>query len=233
MSRRVVAVVADSHFDEASRFEECQRLHAWIADDMAARGVDVVLHGGDLYERRSTPAERRAASDWLRVVADRCPVVIVRGNHDALGDLPLLAKLRTKHPFRVEEAAAVHEVAGVAVAAVAWPRKTELLAALGRPVGHEESGAVAAEALRAVLTGLGAELAQHAGPRVLLMHAMVGGSITSTGQPLVGCDMEIGLEDLALTGAAFTAIGHIHKGQEWTWNGAPIVYQVLPETARE
>ena len=104
MSRRVVAVVADSHFDEASRFEECQRLHAWIADDMAARGVDVVLHGGDLYERRSTPAERRAASDWLRVVADRCPVVIVRGNHDALGDLPLLAKLRTKHPIRVEDA---------------------------------------------------------------------------------------------------------------------------------
>ena len=194
MSRRVVAVVADSHFDEASRFEECQRLHAWIADDMAARGVDVVLHGGDLYERRSTPAERRAASDWLRVVADRCPVVIVRGNHDAIGDLPLLAKLRTRHPIVVEEAAALHVVAGVAVAAVAWPRKAELLAALGRPVSHEEAGAVAAEALRGVLTGLGDELVQHACPRVLLMHAMVGGSITSTGQPLVGCDMELGLE---------------------------------------
>ena len=66
MSRQVVAVVADSHFDEASRFEECQRLHAWIADDMAARGVDVVLHGGDLYERRSTPAERRSAAEMLK-----------------------------------------------------------------------------------------------------------------------------------------------------------------------
>ena len=31
------ALISDSHFDEGSRWEECLRLHNWIADDIAAR----------------------------------------------------------------------------------------------------------------------------------------------------------------------------------------------------
>ena len=53
-----VAILADSHFDEHSRFAECVRVHDWIADDIAARDVDLVLHAGDLYYRKSSPPER-------------------------------------------------------------------------------------------------------------------------------------------------------------------------------
>ena len=222
-----VAVVADSHFDESSRFEECVRLHDWMATDIAARGVDLVLHAGDVYERRSTPRERAAVADWLRRVADVAPVLLVRGNHDALGDLPLMSRLRARHPIVVEEACGVHLIGGVAVAAVAWPRKGELLARLG-PVSPERTSAGALEALRDVLSGLGHELDQHALPRLLLAHAMVRGSVTSAGQPLVGCDMELGLEDLALVRADLVVLGHIHKGQEWTHDDVPIVYPGSP-----
>ena len=100
-----IAVIADSHFDETpgGRFEECIRIHEWIAEDIAARGVDLVLHSGDLFERRSTPRERQAVADWLRAVARVAPVAIVRGNHDASGDLPLFERLRTQHPILVFE----------------------------------------------------------------------------------------------------------------------------------
>jgi DNA repair exonuclease SbcCD nuclease subunit len=40
--------------------------------------------------------------------------------------------------------------------------------------------------------------------------------------------MELGLEDLALAGASLVAIGHIHRGQDWTWDGVPIVYPGSP-----
>lgn len=223
-----IAIIADSHFDESSRFEECIRLHDWMAADMAARGVELILHAGDVFERKSTPTERRAVADWLRKCAEIAPAVIVRGNHDALGDLALFAKLRTRHPIVVEEAVGVHVVNGVAVAALAWPRKAELLARLDSSVGHDASEQIAGDVLRDVLRGLGVQLAAHDGPRVLLAHAMVRGSVTSLGQPLVGCDLEIGLEDLALARAHLVAIGHIHKGQDWRFGDAPIVYPGSP-----
>jgi len=56
----------------------------------------------------------------------------------------------------------------------------------------------------------------------------VRGSVTSTGQPLVGCDLELGLDDLALVGADFYALGHIHMPQAWSIAGAPVVYPGSP-----
>ncbi len=213
-----VAIIADSHFDATSRFDECVRLHDWIADDIAARDVDLVLHAGDVYERQSTPRERAAVADWVQRVTALAPMVIVRGNHDAVGDLALLERLETREVLHVVEDARVIPVGGALVACLAWPRKAELAAA----------GADAGDALRAVLRGLGAELAEHPGPRILLAHAMVTGSVTSTGQPLVGHDLELGLADLGLARADLYALGHIHRGQSWTWDGAPVVYPGSP-----
>jgi|GEM_PF-1625354 len=225
-----VAIIADSHFSESSRFAECLRLHDWIADDIRTRGVDLILHAGDVFDAKSTPTERAAVAAWLRWCAEIAPVVIVRGNHDVVGDLAIFAKLRTKHPVIVEEAAGVHVVAGVAVACLAWPRKAALLAS-AREAGMVGSEQLATECMRNVLRGMGDQLAKHDGPRILLAHAMVSGSKTSTGQPLVGCDMELGIEDIALARADFNALGHIHLPQDWytsSEGGEPVVYPGSP-----
>jgi exonuclease SbcD len=79
-----------------------------------------------------------------------------------------------------------------------------------------------------VLRAFGAHLAEHRGPRVLLAHAMVIGSRVSTGQPLVGCDFEIGVEDLALAGADAVALGHIHMPQAWGQAESELVAHVGP-----
>jgi DNA repair protein SbcD/Mre11 len=247
-----VAVVADSHFDTTSRFEECVRIHEWIADDIRKRGVQLLLHAGDVFERKSNPVERNAVAEWLTNVAEHCPVVIVRGNHDVVGDLAIFGKLEARHPITVVEDARVVDAyprdvtqCAVLVACVSWPRKAELLARMielraeiAKERGEdgpalpptEEIQDVAGDMLRSVLRGLGAQMRveNEGDPKILLMHAMVCGSVTSTGQPLVGCDMEVGLEDLGLVDADFYALGHIHKGQEWSWNSRPIIYPGSP-----
>lgn len=220
-----VAIIADSHFTERSRWKECLRVHEWIAKDIAVRGVDLVLHSGDLFDAKSTPTERIAVAEWLAGVAQHAPIVIVRGNHDALLDVGLMGKIRSKHPIIAEEGANVHIVAGVAVACLAWPRKAELLARLGA-TSHEASEHAAHEALRAVLLGFRQQLEQHDGPRILLTHAMVRGSRTTAGQPLVGVDLELGLDDLQLAGADFVALGHIHAHQ--TFDAPNIIYPGSP-----
>src|SRR5688572_8347612 len=127
-----IAVVADSHFDQHSRFEECVRLHDWIGEDATARGCRAWIHTGDLYERKSSPLERQAAARWLQRMTYFGPGVIVRGNHDAVEDLPLLERLDTHndHEITVIEGARVVELAGAAVACMGWPQRGRLAALL-------------------------------------------------------------------------------------------------------
>ena len=227
-----VAIVADSHFHEHSRFDECTTVHDWIADDAAARGVDLTVHTGDLYERKSTPAERRAACNWVQRMADFAPVVVVRGNHDAIGDLPLLERLRAPHPIHVVESVGVLRAGGVVVGCLGWPQRANLHTMLAA-AGRADVEAASADALRAVLRGLGAEIERYREaydgcPTMLAAHAMVDGARVSTGQPLVGCDFSLGLGDLALAGAGFYALGHVHCGNDWDVAGAPAVYPGSP-----
>jgi len=245
-----VAMLGDSHVKMGNRWDETWRLHDWFAADCRRRGVDLVCHTGDLFHTGSTPDERNRVIPWLTGIAESSPVVMVRGNHDCEGDLAVFGKLRSKHPIIVEEGCGVHRVvhgrgedgqplrAGVhaGVAALAWPRKAEMIARIDRQAGSvvsiEDTGVLAREGLQNVLRGLGVGLSQTDGPRILIMHAMVRGSVTSTGQPLVGCDMEICLEDLSLCDADFIGLGHIHKAQEWSMSiegrAVPIVYTGSP-----
>lgn len=222
-----VAMVGDSHWDQHKRFDECNRLHSWIADDAARRGVQLTLHGGDVFERKSTALEREHAFAWFQRMADLGPVVCVRGNHDELGNLSLMAKLDTVFPITVVEDAAVVEVGRALVACLAWPRKSALLAATGVE-SHESGEALASEALRNVLRGLGDELRAHDGPTMVLTHAMLRDSMTSTGQPLCGCDLEVTLADLALCPADAYFAAHIHMHQHWLIGGAPVIYPGSP-----
>ena len=223
--RRSLAFVTDSHFSENSRFDECIRVHDWIADDVAARGACGLVHGGDVYHAKSTPTERNAVSAWVRKVAAHMPCLIVRGNHCADGDLLILGRLKAAHPIVVEEACGTHDVGGITVSGVAWPR-TEVLAVAAPPRSSlEELSQFASQALRNVLRGLGQVERR---PHVLAMHAMVRGARTSTGQPLIGMPLEIGYEDLLLARADFVAIGHVHRGQVFGEPEVPIVYGGSP-----
>lgn len=216
-----ILATGDDHFDQHSRFEECIRVHDWMVDVARDAQIDLFLDGGDIYERKSSVAERKAVAEWLTPMAEVAPCLLVRGNHDEIGDVAYVRRLRTKHPITVEEGADVHYIAGAAIAAVAWPERAALLAAAGSIEGTE---ALVREALQHVFRGLGAQLAQHNGPRIGLMHAMIDGSIASTNQPLLGLPINISLADLALLNAHLGVASHIHKSQRFDAFGAPWLY---------
>lgn len=228
MQRFSFIATGDNHFDEHRRADECMRIHDFITNEAHEREVDALLGAGDLYERASTARERQMAASWLKSAAANQTVVLAKGNHDRPLDCALFADLRTKHPVLVEEAAGIHYVGGAAILVVAWPNRASIAAMIGKPLSGSAIDAVAREHMRGVLCRFGEQLAQHPGPRILLMHAMADGALTSAGQPLIGSELNVPLEYIALAQADIAILAHVHKPQEWIINGMPIVYVGSP-----
>lgn len=218
---------ADHHFDEHSpRWSECLRIHAWMVDEARRQRPDVFLSAGDIYDRASTATERAAVADWLTTIANVCPIVIAKGNHDRPLDCALLARLRTRCPIHVVERFDVIHLEAGDVGAVAWPNKSGLAAMTGADGQALDQRAV--QALRAVLGEIASNFEPNR-PHVLLMHAMVSGSRTSLGQPLIGGELSLGLDDVALARADLAVLGHIHCPQEWRGvGGADVLYTGSP-----
>lgn len=233
----MIEVIAsgDHHFKRGDRWLECLRVHSWIAEEVHRRKPALFVSTGDVYDRASTPDERAAVASFLIHVAEVCPVLVVRGNHDRPRDLELLARLHSAFPIIVEEGASVHMIRGfdvLAVGAFAWPSRASIMAALGAR-SSEEVGQLGREALRRVFRGLGDRLRLDAsdGARTLLVgHAHVtAAAVQENGQPLpFGESIAVGLEDLELAGAEAVALGHIHLAQEWDRPDGPIAYTGSP-----
>jgi exonuclease SbcD len=221
--------VADGHFTASSRFDECVRMHAFIADYVRRERPNVVVNAGDVYHAGSSPIEREAAADHHQQITEICPDIIVRGNHDRPLDLAILRRIKTpeRNPILVFEEPAVVSVGGATFGCIPWPRKAGIHAA-ARGIGLPAAEQDASEALRSILRWMGTRFEETNLPRMLVMHAMVDGAVTSHGQPLVGADMSIGLSDFALANADAYALGHIHCHQHWMIGNAPVIYPGSP-----
>lgn len=220
----------DNHWRKGLRFTECLAVHAFMVEQARELNADVFLCPGDVFDEESEPDEREAVADWMTALTEQCPIVIAKGNHDRPLDVAFFRRLKTKHPIIVEERAAVHYVAGAAIATMAWPDRATLMAALQaeKHVGSAAADIDTRRLLQAVLTHLGFQLEQHDGPRILLGHFMVDGSVTSTGQPLLGMPINVSLADLALARAHLTVMAHIHKAQSWELETGPAIYTGSP-----
>ena len=243
----LVLASGDHHYKRGDRWVECLRIHAWILDEVRHRRPALFVSTGDLYDGPSTPEERIALASFLVGVAEVCPVLVCRGNHDRPRDLELLGGLASRFPITVEEGAGGHlirtpepldrevgpddivtDFTPIAVGAFAWPSRPSIMRALGAR-SSEEVGALGREALRSVFRGLGDRLRLEAaeGRRTILVgHAhVVSATVQEDGQPLpFGEQIAVGLEDLELAGAEATLLGHIHLAQRWDRPAGPIAY---------
>ncbi len=216
---------ADHHNDRQNHWDEWHRVHSWMVETGREEQVDLFVSAGDIYDHASDPLEREAQAEFTTAMAEVCPVVFVKGNHDHTKDLDILRRLKTKHPVIVEEAAKVHYIAGAAIAAIAWPEASRIMA---WAQSHESADMDVRAAVQNVFRHLGDQLAEHDGPRLALGHLMVDGAVTSTGQPLIGKPLNLGLSDLALLRAQWGVMGHIHKRQRWNVDGTPWDYTGSP-----
>jgi exonuclease SbcD len=237
-----LAHVADLHVDERGRLEDVVEVLRAFVDRITEEAVDLVLVAGDCFERRSTPAERAVLADFLQAAADVAPVVVAKGNHDQGGDLELFARLETARPLLVFErptaapgSAPILELAGgrrLGILALPWFDKANLAAGLEATVDAEATRELTIAAARELLVAIGAEVSRVRGAGavpVLVAHVLVGGSEVSTGQVLLGTTVELAPFDLAETGAAYVALGHVHAAQAWL--GGRVAYAGSPHRA--
>lgn len=234
-----IAHISDSHFDERGRLDDVVKVHEAFCAAAAAAGVDLIVHGGDWFERRSTARERLEVAQLLLRLAEVAPVFGVKGNHDQPGDLELFNYLATDQRVEIEDQP-VGRVAGPSIISVGpgrsvgmlplpWFDKAHLVAQLDVTADAETTRRLTIEAAGRLLDHyrLRATALREAGiVPILVGHVLVAGSETSTGQTLIGTTVELAPSDLLNVGAAYCALGHVHKAQEWY--GGRVAYSGSP-----
>lgn len=238
-----IAHLSDVHLCERVRFAGTCRVLEAFADDVARLDVDLVLIAGDLVDPRrapakATPTERNFLARIVLRCAAVCPVVIVRGNHDALGDWSFLELLESRYPIRYFEEPAtldLREVVGdrssapLFVHAVPWLSPgwfASQVADLGLSI--DEGHAWIEDAVRPVFADIRRQV--EASPDALHVgvgHLSVRGGHLAGGQVLVGGEVQVGAEMLADLGLHYFGLGHLHEAQEVV-PGAPVWYAGSP-----
>jgi DNA repair exonuclease SbcCD nuclease subunit/ABC-type lipoprotein export system ATPase subunit len=238
MSR--LALLSDLHFSRHLRWDECNRVHDFIADDLTKRveagaGPDVIVCAGDLTDGATRPDERNALAAFIMKLAAIAPVVVVYGNHETPGDLDFLSHLRTPHPILVHAKPTTILVAGIALALLPWVHHV-LPADDARR--YNRAAAELAEArvidgyLRKLgegLDGLSWESIASGGdpsPRVFIGHAMIREALIKPGQPTRNNrDFLLPLSSLSIVRADIYLLGHVHHPQTLaTTTGELVVY---------
>ena len=236
MSLRVLHT-ADIHFD-GRHPEPALRSLETIRDQVAADSVDLVVIAGDLHHRPVVAADAQRLPALIRVVReilDHAPIVAVYGtpSHDAPGSYEPYRGLDTKHQlYAIGPGDAGTPLVLTTGGRLVDPRDGDSRDAIALVTGlpeptrgwllAEREGLGRAEATEQILGSLRRLLlgvaAVHHGypdlPLVLVYHGEVTGARTAAGQTLPPGGIALGRDDLALAGADYYALGHIHLHQQ-------------------
>ena len=213
---------ADIHWDSAHQEEALASMQV-LLDTVIEERVGLVIIAGDLFGRGIVNS---AASGFpsliavLRRILRICSIVVVRGTptHDVRGCYDALTSLKGVFPFRLlQPDDEPFHIAGsdgeVYVQGMGEPSREWFLS--GKQMGLEESTAAIKKGMRDILLGVGARWDREStAPKIFVYHGEVEGSTLQNSQLLPAGGLALGRDDLALVGADYIALGHIHKWQQ-------------------
>ena len=209
---------ADAHFDATTADRALASL-AVVAEAGAREQVSAFVLAGDLFNRGVVNSSAARLPDLLAAIGrllDIAPVLAVSGTptHDVAGCYaPLQVIEGRKHLFTLLSPGGQAVINGCLFLGLPEPSKEWLLAG-GNGLSAEESAERVKAELRKILLGMGAIRAAHPElPAVMLYHGAIEGATLANGQLLEG-GIALGREDLALVGADYYAMGHVHLAQQ-------------------
>ena len=198
-----------------------KRLRSWdriIEHGSALADLGAWVMTGDLFDTRSSIADRNDAATRLQRMARLAPVLLPYGNHDLDGDLDIFARLEAEWPISVfarPECRRIRLATGAfaTVFALPYPHKAGLAAA---GVAACDTLDAADQALDAIFMRAAAELADAATRDATFMvgHGNIVGAVASNGQPQIGREISVTESHLQRLGAICKIFGHIHKPQD-------------------
>ena len=192
-------------------------------------GVDLYVIAGDLFDRAVQNTESSGFPQLVKVIQDMmnvAPVVAVQGTptHDIAGCYEALQEIDGQYSFTLLDPKTTYslhkdgqmgflsEKAQLLVLGCPEPSKEWFLA--DKSLGCDEATQAVKEGMRQMLLGWGAIRKQYADiPCLFVYHGSVEGASMCNGQVLPMGELAIGRDDLALVGADYYALGHIHKAQ--------------------
>ena len=231
---------ADLHFDNNPAFlrDIVKCCNYLLSHHAKEEKPDVIVVAGDTFNQGSilgSPATIEAIN-FVMGCAEIAPVLIVKGtlSHDSPPDcLDVFQNLKCSNPVYVAKAIEQIALTKNGFAQLTTENIADAKAIFSCLPSVSKSNFVAngngdnaiaktnyeiAELLRDIFQGWGVanKIANSMGiPTILCGHGTVTGAEASTGQKIIGRDIEFSLNDLALAKARLVALGHIHKQQSW------------------
>jgi len=233
---------ADIHYRN-DLVDEINKCTDYMVTHAKKEGIDLSIIAGDLFDERQTydSAAFRSAIDFVKKLSEVSPVYILKGtnSHDG-SSIKCLEFINTRHPVYVaEEVGHVcfqndfksiqydvltgelrkeASITGLCTKALIFGippvTKANMLAFNGNDMEGSRQDTI--EALRNVIQmfgTLGEEAHNAVIPVILAGHLTVTGSTLSTGQQMVGREVELGVGVLIMSGADLVCLGHIHNVQ--------------------
>ena len=209
---------ADAHFRPARALDVFASLDVV---EREAENVDFNIFAGDLWDY---PVQNTGASQFpeyvsrMARIAEKSPVVMVQGTptHDSDGSLDIFEQASSKitvlkmgkayfyhKPLTAGRISEDPSFASALIFGLPEPQKKHLIAA--------DTSITMEQAVHTILLGYGAIRQKYPElPCVLVYHGQVKGAKNPNGEPVEG---GVSIDDLALVGADYIAMGDIHKPQ--------------------
>lgn len=187
---------------------------------------DLIVSAGDIYHHREIKVDSevfRYSLDLFKNLADICPVAVVTGTPLHEGKAPLsLRNCSTDHTVWVSSypeqlALFTPEVSPrlAPLAHIGDKRPMAILSMVPTPTKQnmQVSDDEISSALTPMFAGFGAMPSAVDAPHILVGHFSVRGAAISESQQMIGKDIEVGRDQIALANADVACLGHIHKSQ--------------------
>ena len=220
--------IADTHLNDANLkdIESCTEEVVQVAH---AEKPDLIVHCGDLFDSRMVRMDSdagRYAINWMGRLADIAPVTYCLGTPSHDGRAPeILENIYAYHAIWVSTHPEQVHVCKQEVGRLALgrcPDPVAIVSVLPAPTkqfwqsesGIEQTDAEISNAIGQILSGFGAGVAPYDVPHILLGHWSVRGAAISDTQTMVGREIEIARDHIALATPDLVCLGHIHKAQQ-------------------
>lgn len=220
---------ADAHARDKD-IDEIRKCLAHIITTAREEKPDLIVFAGDAFHSRNVKLDSQAAKLIMATfsdLSDIAPVAAVLGTPSHDGRAPeILSMVRGKYPVHVAtQPEQIYFFNGEFFTLDKAPQYVNMGAVISlcpQPTKEfwQGNGSIRqtdqeiAQAMSAVFAGFGGMAAQFNCPHVLVGHFTVKGSQTSTGQVMIGREIEISKDQLELAHAELICLGHIHKAQQ-------------------
>jgi len=223
---------ADFHYCRETQEQAMMSLETFLEKGKEEE-VDLFAIAGDLFDRAVNNTSSSGFPQLEQIVKqmlDVAPVVVVTGTptHDLPGCYDVFCDIDAEHNFTILQPGIeyflhksnrevyegyIEGEAGLLILGIPEPSKEQFLK--DKQIGKEESNTAIKEGMQKLLLGLGAIRKQHSHiPCLLNYHGAIAGSSLHKHQVLPAGGIQIGRDDLAMVGADYYALGHIHLAQQ-------------------